>query len=271
MIEPPHHPELVERYRRARRDRGLAVLEGFHALKHAMRFGADPEEAVCRDPAALADLARRLAPDVAERVTALVSPVPGQLFERLSPHPPPSGVIALARRPQVDVDRLLARPGPAPVVLLERPRHLGNLGAAVRVTAAAGAAGLLATGEHDPWHPTAVRGAAGLHFALPVVRLDEPGTPRGESPPRTERGSGDLASRLRDRPLVALDPSGEPLRPGLIPDRAVLAFGSERRGLSTALLDASDLRVALPMRPGVSSLNLATAVAATLYARRICG
>ena len=44
-----------------------------------------------------------------------------------------------------------------------------------------------------------------------------------------------------------------------------LAFGSERRGLSTALLDAADARVALPMRDGVSSLNLATAVAATLY------
>ena len=31
---------LVRRYRAARRDPELAVLEGFHALKHALRFGA---------------------------------------------------------------------------------------------------------------------------------------------------------------------------------------------------------------------------------------
>ena len=31
----------AERFHRARRDPELAVLEGFHALKHALRFGAD--------------------------------------------------------------------------------------------------------------------------------------------------------------------------------------------------------------------------------------
>ncbi|MDQ3740787.1 MAG: TrmH family RNA methyltransferase, partial [Actinomycetota bacterium] len=69
-----------------------------------------------------------------------------------------------------------------------------------------------------------------------------------------------------DRPLVAVDPDGEPL--GALPEDTVLAFGSERRGLSAALLERADARVALPMRPGVSSLNLATAVAATLYGAR---
>ena len=41
---------LVQRFRAARRDRGLAVLEGFHALKHALRFGAEIVEAVAADP-----------------------------------------------------------------------------------------------------------------------------------------------------------------------------------------------------------------------------
>ena len=60
----------------------------------------------------------------------------------------------------------------APIVLLEDPRDLGNMGACVRVAAAADIAGVLSTGSHDPWHPDALRGAAGLHFALPVARLD---------------------------------------------------------------------------------------------------
>jgi TrmH family RNA methyltransferase len=109
----------------------------------------------------------------------------------------------------------------------------------------------MTTGRQDPWHPDALRGSAGLHFALPVHRL--------------------RAVRTGDRELVALDPEGEVLDPGgvrSLPAAAVLAFGTERDGISDELLAAADRRVALPMAPGVSSLNLATAVAATLYALR---
>jgi TrmH family RNA methyltransferase len=129
------------------------------------------------------------------------------------------------------------------VVLLEDPRHLGNVGAVVRVAAAAGAAGVLTTGTRDPWDPAALRGSAGLHYALPVGRVDGPPA---------------------DRPLAAFDPEGEPL--AALPAGAVLAFGTERHGLSAALRARADVRVAIPMRAGVSSLNLATAVAVALYA-----
>ena len=33
---------------------------------------------------------------------------------------------------------------------------------------------MLTSGHNDPWHPDAIRGAAGLHFALPVARIDAP-------------------------------------------------------------------------------------------------
>jgi TrmH family RNA methyltransferase len=49
----------------------------------------------------------------------------------------------------------------------------------------------------------------------------------------------------------------------------VLAFGTERHGLSGELLDRADGRVAIPMREGVSSLNLATSVAVVLFAQRL--
>ena len=71
-----------------------------------------------------------------------------------------------------------------------------------------------------------------------------------------------------DRPLVAIDP-GEDLRPGELPPRAVLAFGTERHGLSEELLERADARIGIPMREGVSSLNLATSVAIALYSWRL--
>ena len=49
---------------------------------------------------------------------------------------------------------------------------------------------------------------------------------------------------------------------------ALLVFGTEREGLGGEVLSRADLRVAIPMRPEVSSLNLATAVAVILYASR---
>ena len=70
---------------------------------------------------------------------------------------------------------------------------------------------------------------------------------------------------MGDRPLVALDPEGEPLPGAAVPPRAVLAFGTERDGLSDALRARADACLALPMRPGVSSLNLATAVSGVLF------
>jgi len=243
---------LIPRFGRARRDPGLAVLEGFHPLKHAVRFGANVLEAVTIDAAELARLTRRLAPDLEERIPPMAREIAPDVFAQLAPLAPSTGVMALAQRPAIDPAAVLAEAQPAPVVLLEDPRDLGNIGACVRVAAAAGAAALLTTGGHDPWHPDALRGSAGLHYALPVGRIE------------------DLdALRSPGRPLLAVDPEGDSLEPDRLDPRALLAFGSERYGLSDELLARADARVSIPMRAGVSSLNLATSVAAVLYAWRL--
>ncbi len=245
---------LIPRFGRARRDPALAVLEGFHPVKHALRFGAELELLVTRDRGQLALLAGQLAPELESELSRLAIEVPPEIFDKLAPLPPSTGVMALARRTHSDPAALIAGPTGAPVVLLEDPRDLGNMGACIRVAAAADAAGVLSTGSHDPWHPDAVRGAAGLHFALPVERLGALGELEG-----------------RGRPLLALDPDGEELDPAALDGNAILAFGTERHGISDELLGLADARVRIPMRAGVSSLNLATSVAAVLFAWRLRG
>jgi len=235
--------ELARRFQQARGDERLALLEGFHALKHALRFGAEVELVAAADPDTLERLAAELAPDLAGRFRALAQPVDAAELERLVPRAPRTQVVALARRPP------FRTPDAGLVVLLEDPRDLGNVGAVVRVAAGAGAAAVVSTGLHDPWDPAALRGAAGLHYALPVGRAQD--------------------AALGDRPLLALDPDGDVLDPAALPPDAVLAFGTERHGLSDALLARADARLRLPMRAGVSSLNLATAVAAVLFAWRL--
>ncbi|HEX6153565.1 MAG TPA: TrmH family RNA methyltransferase [Solirubrobacterales bacterium] len=243
--------ERAVRYRTARRDPELTVVEGFHALKHALRFGAELVEAVAVDAAALEAMASEFAPDLAGRIGGRVETVDKATLADLVPLVPHTGVVAIARRPRVDLAAALADPAPAPAVLLEQPKNMGNIGACIRVAAGAGAAALITTGENDPWHADAVRGAAGLQFALPVAKAD--------SLPES------------DRPLLAIDPEGEELAPERLPARAVLAFGTERHGLSNEVFERADARISIPMREGVSSLNLATSVAIVLFAMKLTG
>lgn len=211
-------------------------LEGFHAVKHALRFAPElVEQVTVRDPDAARGLANDLAPDI---VDALLD----RAVVGLVAHP--TGVEARAGRPVEDRTALSRRQ--APLVLLDDPRHPGNAGAVIRVAAAAGASGIAMTGRLDPWHPAVVRGSAGLHYALPVLAV-----------------SADEVTG----PVVVLDADGDPFT-GLADD-AVLVVGSERAGVGPELRARADAVVRLPMREGVSSLNLATAAAAALYVWRL--
>jgi TrmH family RNA methyltransferase len=199
------------------------VLEGFHAVKHAVTTSA-----------------RSHAPDLVGVFEDRADVVDAAEFVRVIGRSHPTGVGGLAARPDVvTADRS------APLVLLDNPRNLGNFGAVIRVAAGLGAGGVVSLGDVDPWHPNVLRGSAGLHFALPVGRLD---------------GVGDVEGTV-----IAFDADGHDLRDVRIPDDAVLAFGSERHGLSDDVRERADLVVSLPMRPKVSSYNLTTSVAMGLY------
>ncbi len=67
-------------FRDARRDPELAVLEGLHALKHALRFDAQVQRVVVTDPDQVCTLAQALAPDVAERIFADAEVVSPEVF-----------------------------------------------------------------------------------------------------------------------------------------------------------------------------------------------
>ena len=223
------------------------VVDGLHAVKHAHRFGADLRRVLVDDRARARALAARLAPDLDGLLASADEVGPGPLDALAGPRRSATGVVALAVRP--DDDGRLPTVRASPAVVLEAPRHAGNVGAVVRTAAAAGASAVGVSGGLDPWSAACLRGSAGLHWALPVVRLEDVATAGG--------------------PLVALAVDGDLRHPADLPADAVLAVGTEREGLSDAVLDAADLRLALPLRPGVASLNVAASVAASLYAWRL--
>ncbi|MEF3119413.1 TrmH family RNA methyltransferase [Streptomyces chrestomyceticus] len=247
MIENGTSDDPVRRWRASADDPASVLLDGFHALKHALRFGGDVRHVLTSDKPALLALAEELADDLTGDLDALAEQVPVAALRTLLPKVHPTGVAALAVRPDAaaNLARLREVPRPAPVVLLENPRNLGNIGAVVRLAAGFGATGVVTTGSLDPWHPNAVRGSAGLHFAGAVERLTLPELPPG--------------------PVYALDPEGADIRSVTFPDDAILAFGSERQGISDELRKRASALVAVPMQARVSSFNLATSVAMGLF------
>ncbi len=219
--------------------RGEAVLvPGFHAVKHAARFGAELTHVFRLATADARSLAVELAPDMVEvidRAQAIDDPEMSALAGEVHP----TGVVGVARKPE-KAGRLRG-----PGAVLEDPRHLGNVGASIRVAAALGVRSLATTGRADVWSPAAIRGSAGLHWALDV------------------RGNAELDEL--DGPLVGLDPGGRPISEVTLAPDTLLVFGTERQGLSDAARERCDEVARIPMAPGVSSLNLATSVAIALY------
>jgi TrmH family RNA methyltransferase len=228
-------------------DPSYVMLDGFHAVKHALRFGAEVPVLVAARPDTVLRLAEELAPDLVDTLRDRVVQIDRATFAELAGAGRDSDLLGLARRPQWTLAGLAAARRAAPLVALDNPRHLGNIGAVIRVAAGLGAAGVLCLGTVDPWHRTVLRGSAGLHFAEPVLALDP-------------TDLGQLAG-----PLIALDAAGRDIREVTIPDDAVLVFGSERHGVSAAVRALADDLVGVPMRAQVSSLNLATTVAIVLH------
>lgn len=231
---------VESRYAAAQRSDEVVVLEGVHAVKHALRFGAEVRDLTTAEPERLQELLAEVAPDLAPLIESSVTVVPPEVFARLGRRAPGSPLLGIAAVP-ADVPPV----PPGLAVVLWQPRHAGNTGAVIRVAAAAQAAAVLVTGSMPVWSPQVVRAAAGLHFALPVANVDWP----------VELG----------RPTVAFDPDHGDAQFRDIPSDAALVFGGEREGLPDDVLESVDRVVRIPMRTGVSSLNLATSVAVALY------
>ncbi|MGH9087927.1 MAG: TrmH family RNA methyltransferase [Acidimicrobiales bacterium] len=239
--------DLTRRLYAAYRDPGRAVLEGFHPTRHAIRFGARLEVAVTYDPGRLWALADRLAPDAVPEIERVLCVVDRERFGHLSQRSLSSPLLSVCARPTDGVPAALAD-RTRPVVHLERPRDPGNVGAVIRVAAAAGAGAVLVSGQVDPWSPVVLRSATGLQFAVPVGTATLP--------------------LVTDRPIVAVAVGGEPVETADLPPDAVLVVGGERYGLSDRVRALAHRSVGIPMWPGVSSLNLATSVAAVLFSWR---
>ncbi|HNQ03925.1 MAG TPA: RNA methyltransferase [Thiobacillaceae bacterium] len=231
---------------RARRRTGQTLLDGEHLLQAALDAGHVPDLLILAQgcvPALRRKWVRTLAGTPVLELTR-------GLFAALTPLETPSGLLARIPVPAGRTDR--AGDLPEGLLLLEDIQDPGNLGAILRVAAAAGMARVcLSQGCAEAWSPKSLRGGQGAQFQLALREgVDLVAEARAFAAPVHAGLPGDGTS------LFQLDLRG----------RVGFAFGNEGAGLS-AELQAVCTPFSIPMRARVESLNVATAAAVCLFER----
>jgi tRNA G18 (ribose-2'-O)-methylase SpoU len=227
---------------------GLFIAEGELVIRRALRAGYRLRSVLVDEKrvAQFADLPAGA--DVYTAAPAVLESITGFHVHR--------GVLAsFHRRPLPSLAELVA--GARRLAVLEGLNTHTNLGALFRSAAALGIdAVVLSPTCADPLYRRAVRVSMGEVFAIPYAKA--------EAWPEALKTVGAAGFRL-----LALTPGDDavPLQ-GLSArdrERPALMLGAEGPGLSDAALAASDVRVAIPMRNGVDSLNVATAAAIAFW------
>lgn len=239
---------------KGRREQQAFLVEGTHLIQEALATGW-PLQAVCYTEAwreRHGALIQQFSPEIRQQ------PISAAVLKNLTTTETPDGVVGIASRqshPALDLGHchlLLA------VETLQDP---GNLGALIRTAAATHTDALwISPDSVDPDHPKVLRASAGQWFRLPPQVTDLP----------------QLLQACREQQIQVLAAVGTP-----VPEREVRSFwdqdltqptlillGNEGRGLSSALIQAADHLVAIPMATGVESLNVAITGALLLYEAR---
>lgn len=256
------------------RRKGLFVAEGRRVVAEVLRGGGGYEiEGVFLSEAAH----NALADDLAQWFARVPSGVPSRMpvyvvvtpaaIKAVTGYRFHQGCLALVKRPAPrgldDLPGLLA-PGRRLVVALEGVSDPDNVGTIFRSARAFGAdAVLLSPGCAYPLYRKALRTSMGAALHLPFAH--------------PEAWSAAL-ERLRasDFVLVAATPASDARLLDTVGEvsatsRTVLLLGSEQRGLSARTLAEADLRVRIPTREVVDSLNVAATAAILLYRWRTHG
>jgi TrmH family RNA methyltransferase len=223
------------RMKKVRAQEGLLLVEGLNAVAEAVNGGHALE--------------LLLTPDARERFPAVEAvEIGAPEAEALAQTRSPLGAFALVRDPC----RLLNEatlPDTALVLFAAGVADPGNLGTLIRTAAAAGAAAVVASaGTVEPTNPKAARASAGALFRIPVLL-----------------GEASELKRLGFELWLA-DADGTPVRDaGPPPARCALVVGNEPRGTEPTVAGLADRRIAVPLRGGVESLNVAVAAGILLY------
>ena len=239
-------------YNRGYRDsRCLFFVEGVRNFIEAVDHGFEIHTLLYSERLLTNPIARKIVRRLKRSGVSFARVTPEQ-FREVSITERASGVGAIVKQRVHQLNQI--SPGDDPCwTALRHIRSLGNLGALMRTSAAAGAAGFFLMGDTiDPFDPAVVRASMGAIFRQKIVRT----TP-------------DQLRCWLDKhqfQVIGAAPYGdEDYRELGYTQPVVLMLGSERKGLDEEQRSMCQRLVRIPMVSGIDSLNVAVAGGLLMY------
>ena len=170
--------------------------------------------------------------------------------EKLAGTKTSQGVFVLFEQPAPPVERLDTA---THILALEGVQDPGNVGTVIRTAAALGFDSVILCGAcADVYSPKTARATMGAIFRENIVRMDIAAAAEYIHSRGMKLYGAALSERAADIRTAELN-------------NAVVAIGSEGRGLSAELLSLCDGELIIPMTPGSESFNAAIAAAIVMW------
>lgn len=246
--------------RKGRTAEGRFVIEGLNLCREAVARGLTIDFLMIPDDWENAggqeDLSglRAFTQTCIESSDIRVCSVPARVFSALTDACNGIGIIGVLRMPENDISCAAGLEPGANILVLDRIQDPGNMGTMIRTAVAAGYGMIIAMkGSADIWSPKVLRATAGMIFEIPIVYVND---------------AGELADVIRrsGKRVAVTDPAGGmPYYKADLSRDTALVIGNEGNGISDEVIALADVRVTLPMKGSIESLNAAVSAAILMY------
>lgn len=225
---------VLLRDKKYRDEVGLYLIEGEKSVREAVLYGVDIVKIVGTTEKLSVYL------DLGIPLTFVTQAIADYVSDAVTPQ----GVIAVAKKPE---NRLIA-----PLynsILLDNVQDPGNVGTIIRTAVALGIRDVYMVSGCDAYSPKAVRASMSGIFNVEI-----------------HTGSyEEVLNCLNGVTIISGDMHGENVFTFTPPEKFCLAIGSEGKGLSDRVKDASKTFVKIPMSDKMESLNAGVSASILLY------
>ena len=236
--------------KKTRDDIGKFVIEGYNLVEEAVRKNISIDFVLVAEDF-----------DASEIVFACnemgmrdIFELPAVLLDKLAQTENGHGIGILAVVNKPDSGRISNLSEASNVLVFDRIQDPGNLGTMIRTAVAAGYEMVITLkGTADVFSAKVLRSTAGMIFDIPILSVNN---------------AEELANLLKSankRIVVTTPVGGRPYYEEKLRDGIALVIGNEGNGISDEILSIADVRVNIPMRGDIESLNAAVSAAILMY------
>ena len=249
--------KLVKNLIKGKKERNknkLFIAEGLKVIEQIAQNN-NPLELFCSEVFYARISARREENTLIKKSDCRINILSEKCFNKISLLTHSEGIVALFPHPQRNIKELI-RSNNALAILCENLQDPTNIGSIIRNCFCLGANALLLTHRSvDMYNPKVIRASAGYIMKIPVFYINYDVIREFK-----KNEFYIYASEFKDKKNSnRIDTLSN------LPKKLIYAFGSEGKGLSQKIINASDKQFYIPMREGSESLNVSSAIAITLF------